>query len=47
MDNVIITAHIASASPRAVQKLRSTVANTAALACRGEKLPNVVNGVNA
>ncbi len=27
MDNVIITAHIASASPRAVQKLRTTAAN--------------------
>jgi phosphoglycerate dehydrogenase-like enzyme len=45
MDNVIITAHLASASPRAVHNLRSTVANIVATACRGEKLPNIVNGV--
>ena len=45
LDNVIITAHIASASPRSVHLLRSTAANIAGLACRGEKLPNVVNGV--
>ncbi len=45
MDNVIITAHVASASPRAVHTLRSTAANLAGLAARGQKLPNVVNGV--
>ena len=45
MDNVIITAHVASASLRAVETLRTAAANAVARACRGEKLPNVVNGV--
>lgn len=45
MPNVIITAHVASASPPAVSKLRTTAANIAAAAVRGDKLPNVVNGV--
>jgi D-3-phosphoglycerate dehydrogenase len=44
-DNVILSAHIASASPRAVRKLRETAAHLAAMALRGEKLPTVVNGV--
>ncbi|MCY3018326.1 MAG: C-terminal binding protein [Planctomycetota bacterium] len=47
MDNVIITSHIASASPKAVLKLRRQAANIVALAARGEKLPNIVNGVTA
>jgi phosphoglycerate dehydrogenase-like enzyme len=47
MDNVIITSHIASVSPKAVETLRTAVANTVAKACRGEKLPNIVNGVKA
>jgi D-3-phosphoglycerate dehydrogenase len=47
MNNVIITAHYASASPEAVEILRSAAANVAAMACRGEKLPNIVNGVVA
>lgn len=45
MPNVILSAHIASASPRAVRMLRETVARIALKALRGEPLPNVVNGV--
>jgi phosphoglycerate dehydrogenase-like enzyme len=44
MDNVIVAPHIASASVSAVGKLRTTAANIAARAIRGEPLPNVVNG---
>lgn len=47
MENVFITAHIASVSTQAIVKLRSDVANTVAFALRGEKLPNVINGVVA
>jgi D-3-phosphoglycerate dehydrogenase len=46
MPNVILTAHIASVSPSAVQKLRESAANIAILAMRGEPLPNVVNGIH-
>ncbi|MBI3412092.1 MAG: C-terminal binding protein [Planctomycetes bacterium] len=45
MANVIVTPHIASASEKAVAKLRFTAAEIAAKAIRGEPLPNVVNGV--
>ena len=45
MDNVIVASHIASCSVPAVRKLRETAANLAAMALRGELLPNVVNGV--
>jgi D-3-phosphoglycerate dehydrogenase len=45
MANVIVTPHIASASPPAAERLRTTVANTVARALRGELLSNVVNGV--
>jgi D-3-phosphoglycerate dehydrogenase len=45
MDNVLITSHIASASPRAGSTLRSSVAETVARAVRGEPLPPSVNGV--
>ncbi len=45
MDQVVVAAHIASASVRAVRKLRETVAGIAAKAVRGEELPNIVNGV--
>lgn len=45
MDNVIITSHVASVSPDAVKNLREQVAGIVAMAVRGEKLPNVVNGV--
>ncbi len=47
MDNVIVASHIASCSVPAVRKLRETAANLAAMALRGEALPNVVNGVVA
>jgi D-3-phosphoglycerate dehydrogenase / 2-oxoglutarate reductase len=47
MDNVIINPHLASASPGAVTNLRTCVANTVAMAVRGEKLPNIVNGVKS
>lgn len=43
--NVITASHIASASPKAVRTLRETAAHIAAMSLRGEKLPNVVNGV--
>ncbi len=45
MNNVIVASHIASCSVPAVRKLRETAANLAAMAVRGEPLPNVVNGV--
>jgi D-3-phosphoglycerate dehydrogenase len=47
MPQVILTPHIASASVPAVTTLRTTAAETAAKALRGERLPNVVNGVLA
>lgn len=45
LSNVVITPHVASVSPQAVRKLRTDAAGIAALALRGEKLPNIVNGV--
>lgn len=45
MANVIITPHAASVTPHAVRRLRTEAAGIAAKALRGEKLPNVVNGV--
>lgn len=45
MPNVVLAAHIASASPKAVRRLRETVANTVACCVRGDPLPNIVNGV--
>lgn len=45
MPNVIIAAHIASASAPAVKKLRESAAITALKAVRGEALANIVNGV--
>lgn len=45
MDNVVVSAHIASASAKAARRLRETVAGTVARAIRGEPLMNVVNGV--
>jgi D-3-phosphoglycerate dehydrogenase len=47
MPNVILAAHIASASPPAVKTLRETAAGIALMAVRGEPLPNIVNGVVA
>jgi D-3-phosphoglycerate dehydrogenase len=45
MPNVLLTPHIASASPAAVHKLRTAAANLALRAVRGQPLPNIVNGV--
>ena len=45
LDNVIINPHLASASLGAVDKLRKGVANIVAMAVKGQKLPNIVNGV--
>ena len=47
MENVLITSHVASVSEPSGRALRTSVANTVAAAIRGEKLPNVVNGVSA
>lgn len=45
MDNVIVASHIASTSVKAMRQLRHSTANTVACAVRGEKVPNIVNGV--
>jgi phosphoglycerate dehydrogenase-like enzyme len=45
MPNVILAAHIASASPTAVQRLRETAAAIAAQGAGGKPVPNIVNGV--
>jgi D-3-phosphoglycerate dehydrogenase len=45
MSNVIITNHVAAASPTAIRTLRTRVAEVIACAIRGEPLPNVVNGM--
>lgn len=47
MPNVILAAHIASASPPAVKTLRETASRIALMAVRGEPVPNVVNGVTS
>lgn len=46
-ENVIVTAHVASASAAAVKALREGAAGIAARCARGEPLPNVVNGVSS
>jgi lactate dehydrogenase-like 2-hydroxyacid dehydrogenase len=45
MPNVILAAHIASASVPAVKRLRETAANIAVTAAQGQRPPNIVNGV--
>lgn len=45
MGNVILTPHAAATSVKSEQNLRTTAAQIAARALRGEKLINVVNGV--
>lgn len=45
LPQVVSAAHIASCSPKAVKTLRETAAQIAATALRGERVPNVVNGV--
>jgi D-3-phosphoglycerate dehydrogenase / 2-oxoglutarate reductase len=47
MDNCIINSHIASVSVQASLKLRTDAANAVVKAMRGEKLPNIVNGVKS
>jgi lactate dehydrogenase-like 2-hydroxyacid dehydrogenase len=47
MENVVLSPHVASASERAVRKLRETATDIIARSVRGEPLPNVVNGVAA
>lgn len=47
LPNVILAAHIASASPTAVKRLRETAASIAALAVHGQPLPNIVNGIRS
>ena len=44
-ENVIVSSHIASVSPKAVLTLRETAAKIAVAALRGEPLHNIVNGV--
>jgi D-3-phosphoglycerate dehydrogenase len=44
-DDVVVSSHIASASARAVRRLRESAAGIAARSIRGEPLPNVVNAV--
>lgn len=46
MDNVIVSSHVASASPKAARKLRETAANLVVKAMKGDPLPNIVNGVS-
>jgi len=45
MNNVVITPHVASATPQAVRKLRTDAVGIAAMALRGESVPNIVNDV--
>jgi D-3-phosphoglycerate dehydrogenase / 2-oxoglutarate reductase len=45
MPNVILSAHIASASVTSVRRLRESAARIAAQAVHGHPLPNIVNGV--
>lgn len=45
MPNVVVAAHVASVSARAVRTLRETAAELVARRLRGEALSNIVNGV--
>lgn len=47
MPNVILAAHIASASHSAVKRLREAAAKLAVLAIHGHPLPNIVEGVKS
>jgi len=47
LDNVIVSAHIASASVNAVRTLRETAAQLVVKAKNGEPLPSIVNGVGS
>ena len=46
MNNVLLTSHIASVSPRAIAKLRSDAASLVAMVIRGENPQNIVNAPN-
>ncbi len=43
LDNVLLHSHLASSSPAAAHRLRSTAASIVAAAAQGHPLPNVVN----
>jgi phosphoglycerate dehydrogenase-like enzyme len=45
MPQVIISPHVASATPQSGRRLRETVANLAVLAVQGKPLKNIVNGL--
>jgi D-3-phosphoglycerate dehydrogenase len=45
LPNVIVSPHIASASPKAARRLREAVAGTVARVIRGDPPTNVINGV--
>ncbi|HLA85770.1 MAG TPA: C-terminal binding protein [Thermoguttaceae bacterium] len=47
LDNCVINAHLASVGVPSFRKLRRTAAEIVAMAIHGQKLPNVVNGVNS
>jgi D-3-phosphoglycerate dehydrogenase / 2-oxoglutarate reductase len=47
LENVVFTSHVASASFPAMLRLRSEVANIAALGANGKPVHNIVNGVPA
>jgi len=46
LENVVITPHFAAASKKAIFELRRRTAGAIAAAIRGEKLANIVNGVD-
>jgi D-3-phosphoglycerate dehydrogenase len=45
MPNVVVSAHVAAVSAKAIRKLRETAATIVAMSIQGEPLPNIVNGV--
>jgi D-3-phosphoglycerate dehydrogenase len=45
MPNVVVSAHVAAVSAKAIRQLRETAATIVAKSIKGEPLPNVVNGV--
>jgi len=47
LDNCIINAHLASVGVPSFRRLRTTAAEIVATAIRGQRLPNIVNGVDA
>ena len=45
MDNVVITPHVASYTPKAMRSLRESAAGIIVQSIEGKPLPNIVNGV--